>query len=66
MIISTIIDMVRGWPGGLQFLFVISIATMGTFVLLVVFGAIAEFITKTIPVLFRGYPPEKKKDMVDS
>lgn len=61
-----LLDIVRNWNGFGQFLFVMGIATLGTTVLLALTGLVGTFINKTLPVLFRGYPPTNMSEVEDN
>ena len=65
--IIDILSMVKGWDMGFQFLFVIIISTLGTFIALSITGAVGDFFNSTIPILVRGRPVETSNtNSVDS
>lgn len=62
MMFLEILEMVRNWHVFAQFLFVMGIATLGTFIALAITGLIGDFINHTLPVLFRGYPSQNRSE----
>ncbi len=64
--INEILEIIKNWHVILQFFFLFGMAFMIMILLVSVLGYIGEFFTETLPVLFRGYPPNKNEDIEDN
>lgn len=60
--IDQLIEIIKTWHVIFQFILLFGVAFMGLILSISVLGYIGEFFTGTLPVLFRGYPPEKQED----
>lgn len=60
--ITELIEIIKTWHVLFQFFLLFGMAFMGMVLAVSVLGYIGEFFTETIPVLFRGYPPNTKEN----
>jgi hypothetical protein len=59
--IDQFIELIKTWHVIFQFILLFSMAFMALILSISVLGYIGEFLTQTLPVLFRGYPPYKEE-----
>lgn len=62
---NEILELIKTWHVIFQFVLLFGVAFMAMILLVSVLGYIGEFFTETLPVLFRGYPPNKQEDIED-
>jgi hypothetical protein len=62
---NEIIELIKTWHVIFQFVLLFGVAFMGMILSVSVLGYIGEFFTETLPILFRGYPPNKQEDIED-
>ncbi len=60
--INEILEIIKNWHVILQFFLLFGMAFMIMILLVSVLGYIGEFFTETLPVLFRGYPPNTREN----
>lgn len=60
--IDQFIELIKTWHVLFQFFLLFGMAFMATIFSVSIIGYIGEFFTETLPVLFRGYPPNKQED----
>jgi len=63
--IDQFIEIIKTWHVILQFILLFSMAFMALILSISVLGYIGEFFTNTLPILFRGYPPNNQEDTED-
>lgn len=63
--IDQFIEIIKTWHVILQFILLFSMAFMVLILSISVLGYIGEFFTNTLPILFRGYPPNNQEDTED-
>lgn len=63
--IDHLIEIIKTWHVIFQFLLLFGTAFMAMILLISVLGYIGEFFTQTLPVLFRGYPPDNQEESED-
>lgn len=63
--IDQFIEIIKTWHVILQFILLFSMAFMALILSISVLGYIGEFFTNTLPILFRGYPPNSQEDTED-
>lgn len=63
--IDQLIEIIKTWHVLFQFTLLFGVAFMAMILLVSVLGYIGEFFTETLPVLFRGYPPNNQEDTED-
>lgn len=63
--IDQLIEIIKTWHIILQFTLLFIIAFMGLILSISVLGYIGEFFTNTLPILFRGYPPNNIEESED-
>lgn len=62
---NEILELIKTWHVIFQFILLFGVAFMAMILLVSVLGYIGEFFTETLPILFRGYPPNKQEDVED-
>lgn len=60
--INQLIEIIKTWHVLFQFFLLFGIAFMATIFSVSIIGYIGEFFTETLPVLFRGYPSNKREN----
>lgn len=63
--IDQLIEIIKTWHVVFQFILLFGVAFMGLILSISVLGYIGEFFTGTLPVLFRGYPPDNREESGD-
>ena len=63
--IDQFVEIIKTWNVILQFILLFSMAFMALILSISVLGYIGEFFTNTLPILFRGYPPDKQEELND-
>lgn len=64
--IDQLIELIKTWHVIFQFILLFGVAFMTLILSISVLGYIGEFFTETLPVLFRGYPPNKQEEIDDT
>jgi hypothetical protein len=63
--IDQLIEIIKTWHVLFQFFLLFGMAFMAMVLSVSVLGYIGEFFTETLPILFRGYPPNKQEELDD-
>lgn len=63
---NEIIELIKTWHVIFQFVLLFGVAFMSMILLVSVLGYIGEFFTETLPILFRGYPPDSRDNTEES
>ena len=63
--IDQLIEIIKTWHVLFQFLLLFCMAFMTLILSISVLGYIGEFFTGTLPILFRGYPPNNLEEPDD-
>lgn len=63
---NEIIELIKTWHVIFQFILLFGVAFMAMILLVSVLGYIGEFFTETLPILFRGYPPDSRDNTEES
>lgn len=58
---NEIIEIIKGWNAFGQFLFFFGTAFIILILLVSLIGYVGAFFTETLPILFRGYPPNQQE-----
>lgn len=61
-----LIELIKTWHVIFQFILLFGVTFMAMVLLVIVLGYIGEFFTETLPILFRGYPPNKQEETDDN
>ena len=59
--VTEILNIIHNWNPWFQFFLVCGLATMGTAIVLALIGAIGDFFTVGLPIIFRGYGPDAEE-----
>ena len=62
--IIELLEIVKSWWGVGQFLFIIIISTLATFIALALIGMIGDFINSSLPTIIRGHPEQEKESNI--
>lgn len=60
-----ILEIVKTWHVIFQFVLLFGMAFMAMILSITVLGYIGDFFTQTLPILFRGYPPNNQEEFED-
>lgn len=59
---NEILELIRAWPVYCQVLISIVIATVITLISIAFIGYMGDFMNNALPIIIRGYPPQRKED----
>jgi hypothetical protein len=62
---NEILELIRTWPVIAQVFISMVIATVITLISIAFIGYVGDFFNNALPIIIRGYPPERKEDKED-